>query len=144
MELERLVGFRNRCPGRHGLPYPAPCIQVSETYIPDQSRGQLNTAAHRLCAQRTVCQVCVSGRTTPTGLKDDIPEVEVTWTDGGILPMKPEGWPAGRDIMIRWRLLSSTEQRTSSYAAATGVTRGCSQVAYQLSTERLSDATQQP
>jgi hypothetical protein len=27
-----------------------------------------------------------------------LPEVEVTWSDGGIQPTKPEGWPAGRDM----------------------------------------------
>ncbi len=35
-------------------------------------------------------------RPTPKGSKVKYPEVEVTWTDGGILPMKPEGWPAGK------------------------------------------------
>ncbi len=28
----------------------------------------------------------------------NMPEVEVFWYDGGIQPMKPEGWPAGRDM----------------------------------------------
>ena len=30
--------------------------------------------------------------------KAKMPEVEVTWYDGGIQPVKPEGWPAGRDM----------------------------------------------
>jgi hypothetical protein len=30
--------------------------------------------------------------------KVNMPEVEVTWYDGGIQPMKPEGWPAGRNM----------------------------------------------
>jgi hypothetical protein len=30
--------------------------------------------------------------------KVDLPEVEVTWYDGGIQPMKPEGWPDGKDM----------------------------------------------
>ena len=30
--------------------------------------------------------------------KVKMPEVEVIWYDGGIQPMKPEGWPAGRDM----------------------------------------------
>jgi hypothetical protein len=36
-----------------------------------------------------------------TGLKSDkikFPEVEVTWSDGGIKPMFPKGWPAGKDM----------------------------------------------
>ena len=28
----------------------------------------------------------------------DMPEVEVIWYDGGIQPMKPEGWPAGKSM----------------------------------------------
>jgi hypothetical protein len=27
-----------------------------------------------------------------------LPPVEVTWYDGGLQPMKPEGWPAGRNM----------------------------------------------
>lgn len=30
--------------------------------------------------------------------KIKLPEVEVTWYDGGLQPMKPEGWPAGKLI----------------------------------------------
>jgi len=30
--------------------------------------------------------------------KVKLPEVEVTWYDGGLQPMKPEGWPAGKQI----------------------------------------------
>ncbi len=37
-------------------------------------------------------------RTAPSHYKIDLPEVEVTWYDGGLQPMKPEGWPAGRDM----------------------------------------------
>jgi len=27
-----------------------------------------------------------------------MPQVDITWSDGGIQPMKPDGWPAGRNI----------------------------------------------
>jgi hypothetical protein len=30
--------------------------------------------------------------------KVSFPEVGITWYDGGLKPMKPEGWPAGRDM----------------------------------------------
>jgi hypothetical protein len=30
--------------------------------------------------------------------KVKMPRVEVTWYDGGIKPLKPNGWPAGKDI----------------------------------------------
>jgi len=34
----------------------------------------------------------------PAAEKVSFPEVEVTWYDGGLEPMKPKGWPAGRDM----------------------------------------------
>jgi len=37
-------------------------------------------------------------RKKPADLKVDLPEVDVTWYDGGLQPMKPEGWPEGRDM----------------------------------------------
>jgi hypothetical protein len=30
--------------------------------------------------------------------KMNLPEVEVYWYDGGLQPMKPDGWPAGKDM----------------------------------------------
>ena len=35
-------------------------------------------------------------RPAPKGSKMKYPEVEVTWCDGGLQPMKPEGWPEGK------------------------------------------------
>jgi hypothetical protein len=37
-------------------------------------------------------------RTASGNVKVKFPEVEVTWYDGGIKPMMPKGWPAGRDM----------------------------------------------
>lgn len=37
-------------------------------------------------------------RPAPKGSKVKYPEVEVTWYDGGLQPVKPEGWPDGRDM----------------------------------------------
>ncbi len=37
-------------------------------------------------------------RPAPKGSKIKYPQVEVTWYDGGLQPMKPAGWPAGKDM----------------------------------------------
>ena len=37
-------------------------------------------------------------RTIPSIKKVKFPEVEVNWYDGGIKPIMPKGWPAGRDM----------------------------------------------
>jgi predicted dehydrogenase len=36
-------------------------------------------------------------RTPKKKMKINLPEVQITWTDGGIKPMLPDGWPAGKD-----------------------------------------------
>ena len=37
-------------------------------------------------------------RSKPKGMKAKLPEVEVTWYDGGLQPKKPEGWPDGKNM----------------------------------------------
>ncbi|WP_163717881.1 Gfo/Idh/MocA family oxidoreductase [Mangrovibacterium lignilyticum] len=37
-------------------------------------------------------------RSASKNMKIKLPEVDVHWYDGGIKPMLPEGWPAGRDM----------------------------------------------
>ena len=37
-------------------------------------------------------------RTPGKRMKINLPEVEVTWYDGGLQPNKPEGWPPGKDM----------------------------------------------
>lgn len=37
-------------------------------------------------------------RTKPEDLTVDLPAVDVTWYDGGLQPLKPEGWPEGRSM----------------------------------------------
>ena len=40
-------------------------------------------------------------REKPKGKKIKLPGVEVTWYDGGLEPLKPEGWPDGKNMNIR-------------------------------------------
>jgi hypothetical protein len=37
-------------------------------------------------------------RVTPKNAKMKLPQVEVTWYDGGLQPPKPAGWPAGKNM----------------------------------------------
>ena len=34
-------------------------------------------------------------------MKVNLPEVDVTWYDGGLKPLKPDGWPDGKGMNIR-------------------------------------------
>ena len=40
-------------------------------------------------------------RQRPKGMKIKLPQVVVKWYDGGLQPLKPEGWPAGKSMNIR-------------------------------------------
>ncbi len=37
----------------------------------------------------------------PKAVKVNMPEVEVHWYDGGLQPLKPNNWPAGKDMNVR-------------------------------------------
>lgn len=43
-------------------------------------------------------QLVFPARPKEKGVKINFPEVTVTWMDGGNRPMKPEGWPEGKDM----------------------------------------------
>jgi len=43
-------------------------------------------------------QLIFPARPNVPGIKMDFPEVQVTWMDGGMKPMKPSNWPEGRDM----------------------------------------------
>ena len=71
--------------------------------------------------------------------KVKMPEVEVIWYDGGIQPMKPEGWPAGREHkrQRRW----SAVPRHQGHIGLCGVmerTPGCSRAGHRRSSFRCA------
>ncbi|MFA5819363.1 MAG: Gfo/Idh/MocA family oxidoreductase [Bacteroidales bacterium] len=43
-------------------------------------------------------QLIFPARPKEKGIKINFPEVQVTWMDGGMKPMKPSNWPEGRDM----------------------------------------------
>jgi hypothetical protein len=45
-----------------------------------------------------IVQMIFPKREKPAGYKVNLPEVKVVWMDGGIEPMKPEGWPDGKSM----------------------------------------------
>jgi len=40
-------------------------------------------------------------REKPRGMKMKLPEVDVTWYDGGLRPFKPKGWPSGKGMKVK-------------------------------------------
>lgn len=45
-------------------------------------------------------QLIFPARPKQRGIKINFPEVQVTWMDGGMRPMKPSNWPEGRDMNV--------------------------------------------
>lgn len=45
-------------------------------------------------------QLIFPARPKQSGIKINLPEVQVTWMDGGMRPMKPSNWPEGRDMNV--------------------------------------------
>ncbi len=45
-------------------------------------------------------QLIFPARPKQRGIKINLPEVLVTWMDGGMRPMKPSNWPEGRDMNV--------------------------------------------
>lgn len=45
-----------------------------------------------------MANIVFPARKPKKGMKIKLPEVKVTWYDGGLQPEKPEGWPAGRSM----------------------------------------------
>jgi predicted dehydrogenase len=45
-------------------------------------------------------QLIFPSRPKQRGIKINFPEVQVTWMDGGMRPMKPSNWPEGRDMNV--------------------------------------------
>lgn len=43
-------------------------------------------------------QLIFPARPKMKGIKINLPEVQVTWMDGGMKPMKPSNWPEGKDM----------------------------------------------
>jgi predicted dehydrogenase len=45
-------------------------------------------------------QLIFPARPKQRGIKINFPEVQVSWMDGGMRPMKPSNWPEGRDMNV--------------------------------------------
>jgi hypothetical protein len=68
------------------LKYPAK-VQASSTLL-------LTDAA----PNAQMVKLVYPARTKEKNMKISLPEVEVTWYDGGLQPPKPAGWPAGKNM----------------------------------------------
>ncbi len=73
-----------------------PVFMALKLGYPTKTQGS-STLLLQGCAP-TAQTVKITFPERPKMKKLKLPEVDVTWSDGGIQPMKPEGWPAGKKM----------------------------------------------
>ena len=75
-----------------------PPFQALDLQYPIKVRGSSSPLYWDSCPASEVVHLTYPQR-SPVG-KVNMPEVEITWYDGGLKPREPEGWPAGRNMNV--------------------------------------------
>ena len=65
---------------------------------PGKIQGSSTLLLNECAPNAEIVKFTFPERRKAKGMKMDLPEVELTWYDGGLKPMLPEGWPAGKNI----------------------------------------------
>jgi len=68
-----------------------------ELGYPIKAQGNSTLLLNDCAPTAQTVKLTFPARTPTRKLKMKLPEVEVRWYDGGIKPMLPDGWPAGKD-----------------------------------------------
>lgn len=97
LELAWLVGLWYRCIRRHGLSHHAPGIQRLEFGLPTKVQGSSTLLLQDCAPQAQHVKLTFPARDNMP--KVGMPEVEVHWYDGGMMPDRPKGFPQGKQLM---------------------------------------------
>ena len=73
-------------------------MQDLKLTYPTKVQGSSTLLLNRFAPNAEMVKLVYPAREDRADYKVKLPEVEVTWYDGGLQPMKPEGWPAGRNM----------------------------------------------
>ncbi len=65
---------------------------------PTKAQGSSTLLMNDCAPNAQMVKLTFPERKKPKIIKIKLPEVEVTWYDGGLQPLKPEGWPAGKNM----------------------------------------------
>ena len=100
--LAGLVGLRHRLAGRPGLPHPRRAVLGPEAEVPGQRRRLHLDLLARPLARRPSRRTRQYPRSTIVRYKfparEGMPEVKLTWWDGGMMPPRPEELEEGRQM----------------------------------------------
>ena len=67
---------------------------------PEKVQGSSTLLLDDCAPQAQMVKLRFPQRAKPKGMKINLPEVDVLWYDGGLQPLKPEGWPEGKGMNI--------------------------------------------
>jgi hypothetical protein len=74
-----------------------PVFMGLELGYPTKAQGNSSLLLEDCAPVAQSVRLTFPARTPKKKMKIKLPEVQVVWMDGGIKPMLPEGWPAGKD-----------------------------------------------
>jgi hypothetical protein len=73
-----------------------PAFKTLKLKYPTKAQGSSTLLLTDCAPTAQMVKLTYPERVAPKGSKMKYPEVEVLWYDGGLQPMKPAGWPAGK------------------------------------------------
>jgi hypothetical protein len=73
-----------------------PAFKTMKLKYPTKAQGSSTLLLADCAPNAQMVKLVYPERVAPKGSKIKYPEVEVIWYDGGLQPMKPAGWPAGK------------------------------------------------
>ncbi|OFY67086.1 MAG: oxidoreductase [Bacteroidetes bacterium RBG_13_43_22] len=75
-----------------------PVFKGLKLQYPIKAQGSSTLLLTDCAPNAQMVKLTYPARVTPKNVKMKLPEVEVTWYDGGLQPPKPAGWPAGKNM----------------------------------------------
>lgn len=75
-----------------------PVFKGLKLQYPIKAQGNSTLLLTDCAPNAQMVKLTYPARVAPKGSKVKYPEVEVLWYDGGLQPMKPAGWPAGKNM----------------------------------------------
>ena len=75
-----------------------PIFKALQLSYPTKVQGSSTMLLEDCAPTAQTVRYTYPARTAPKSSKVQFPEVEITWSDGGIRPMMPKGWPAGKNM----------------------------------------------
>jgi hypothetical protein len=75
-----------------------PVFKGLKLKYPTKAQGSSTLLLTDCAPSAQIVKLVYPERVAPKGSKIKYPQVDVIWYDGGLQPMKPAGWPAGKDM----------------------------------------------